>query len=57
MHTCTRRWKSALDDYDSALQLDPMNVAATEGKADTEAPYVPLPMLSDEDSARIAAGE
>ena len=57
VHACRRQWKSALGDYDSALQLDPMNAAAAEGKAEAEAPYVPLPMLSDEDASRIAPGE
>lgn len=57
VHACKRQWKSALDDYDSALKLDPANAAAAEGKAEVEAPYVPLPMLSYEDAARITAAE
>lgn len=52
-----RKWKPAVADFDAALELDPENQAALEGRAEALTPYVPLPMMSDEDAARIAAGE
>lgn len=54
---CMRRWKLAIADFDAALEIDPSNAAALEGRAETVLPYIPLPMLSEEDAARIAAGE
>lgn len=54
---CMRRWKLAVDDFNSALELDPGNAVAREALAEALTPYVPLPMMSDEDAARIAAGE
>lgn len=54
---CMRRWKLAVADFNAALELEPANVVALEGLAEALTPYVPLPMMSDEDAARIAAGE
>lgn len=52
-----RRWDDALADYNAALALDPENAAALEGRAEALAPYVALPMMSDDDAARMAAGQ
>lgn len=57
VHACMRRWDDALADYNAALALDPSNAAALEGRAEALTPYVPLPMMSDEDAARMAAGK
>ena len=58
VYACMRRWKSAVAGYDSALGMDPDTscyLAAIEGKSEAEAPYLPLPMMNDEDAARIIA--
>lgn len=54
---CMRRWNLAVADFNAALELEPDNPVALEGLAEALTPYVPLPMMSDEDAARIAAGE
>lgn len=52
-----RRWKLAVIDYDAALELDPNCTAALQGREEALIPYVPLPMLGEEEAARIATGE
>ncbi|CAN0454877.1 unnamed protein product [Ectocarpus sp. 12 AP-2014] len=54
---CMRKWELAVADFDAALELSPDNTAALEGRAEALIPYVALPMMSDEDRARLAAGE
>lgn len=44
-------------DYDAALELEPENAAAVAGRTEALIPYMPLPMLGEEEAARIAAGE
>ncbi|CAN0415274.1 unnamed protein product, partial [Ectocarpus sp. 13 AM-2016] len=54
---CMRKWELAVADFDAALELSPDNTAALEGRAEALIPYVALPMMSDEDRARLTAGE
>lgn len=55
---CMRRWKPAVDDYDAVLERFPGDSEeARAAREEALTPYVPLPMMSDEDAARLAAGE
>ena len=44
-------------DFDAVLEQWPDDVEARAAREEALTPYVPLPMMSDEDAARIAAGE
>lgn len=53
-----RRWKPAVADYDAVLERWPdSSEEARVAREEALTPYVPLPMMSDEDAARLAAGE
>lgn len=55
---CMRRWKLAVADYDAVLERWPdRSGEARVAREEALMPYVPLPMMSDEDAARLAAGE
>lgn len=55
---CMRRWKPAVNDYDAVLERWPESSGeARAAREEALTPYVPLPMMSDEDAARLAAGE